>query len=228
MKLRNVVSGAAAAFASLALVAPALAGGSIKDEPAKVPGIYVEVGAGAGWYPDTTWGGALSHDEQKFKDGEVFRLAVGTRLSYGLRGEIEGAYRSNFVKNCNCDSVFFNLDGGVRTYSVMGNLFYDFKLGRIQPFIGAGAGWAHLDVDTNFTGFNFIQARGTDDRFAYQLMAGVAVPLGETVSLTARYTYFDTVGDKMTALNGSGAGTSVSVDLPYSNHSVTVGLRFGF
>jgi opacity protein-like surface antigen len=115
-----------------------------------------------------------------------------------------------------------------RTYSVMGNLFYDFKLGRIQPFIGAGAGWAHLDVDTNFTGFNFIQARGTDDRFAYQLMAGVAVPLGETVSLTARYTYFDTVGDKMTALNGSGAGTSVSVDLPYSNHSVTIGLRFGF
>jgi opacity protein-like surface antigen len=193
-----------------------------------VPGIYVEVGAGAGWYPDTTWGGALSHDEQKFKDGEAFRLAVGTRLSYGLRGEIEGAYRSNLVKNCNCDSVFFNLDGGVRTYSVMGNLFYDFKLGHVQPFIGAGAGWAHLDVDTNFTGFNFVQARGTDDRFAYQLMAGVAVPLGENVSLTARYTFFDTVGDKMSAFNGPGLGTLKSVDVPYSNHSATVGLRFGF
>jgi opacity protein-like surface antigen len=214
---------------ALAVVATgACAGGSIKDAPTRVPGIYVEVGAGAGWYPDTTWGGALSHDEQKFKDGEAFRLAVGTRLSYGLRGEIEGAYRSNLVKNCNCDSVFFNLDGGVRTYSVMGNLFYDFKLGHVQPFIGAGAGWAHLDVDTNFTGFNFVQARGTDDRFAYQLMAGVAVPLGENVSLTARYTFFDTVGDKMSAFNGPGLGTLKSVDVPYSNHSATVGLRFGF
>jgi opacity protein-like surface antigen len=226
MKLYKVALSAVAAFASVTFALPALAGGSIKDAPRKIPGIYVEVGAGAGWYPDSTWGGSLSKDEQDFKDGEVFRLAVGTRLPYGLRGEIEGAYRSNLVRSCNCDSVFFNLDGSVRTTSVMANVFYDFKLGHIQPFIGAGAGWAHLDVNTNFTGFNFVQARGTDDRFAYQLMAGAAVPLAEAVSLTVRYTFFDTVGDKMTAFN-TGFGNT-TVDVPYDNHSLTVGLRLGF
>jgi opacity protein-like surface antigen len=110
----------------------------------------------------------------------------------------------------------------------MANLFYDFKMASyrgITPFVGAGIGWAHLDENTTFTVDNSHQAEGTDNRFAWQLMAGVAIPLSEGISLTARYTYFDTVGDKMTVVN---QGVTRPIDLPYNNHSATVGLRIGF
>jgi opacity protein-like surface antigen len=111
----------------------------------------------------------------------------------------------------------------------MGNVFYDFnawQMARIVPFVGAGIGWAHDSVNTNFTGANFVQAKGSDDRFAWQLMAGVAVPIAERVTLTARYTFFDTTGDRMTIFN-TGVG-NLSIKAPYENHSATLGLRVSY
>lgn len=206
----------------------AIAGGSIKDAPAPVrPGIYVELGAGAGWYDDALWTFADQTHDNDFKSGAVYRLAAGTRLPYGFRGELELAYRTNGSK----DTVLsingpFDLDGKVTAQSVMANVFYDFNIGRVKPFLGAGIGWAHLDLNTSFPGFDFVQADGTDDRFSYQLMAGASLPLTALTSLTLRYSFFDTVGDKMTVFN-TGLGAT-SIDAPYSNHSVTLGLRIGY
>jgi opacity protein-like surface antigen len=203
----------------------------LRRPPSSPPGVYVEVGAGAGWYPDTTWNfkvGSPADHHNEFATGEVFRGSVGTRLAYGLRGEIEGAFRSNAPTHTVAGGSPFGLDGQVRAYSVMANLFYDFKMASyrgITPFVGAGAGWAHLDVMSTFNVNNSQQADGTDNRFAWQLMAGVAIPLSEGISLTARYTYFDTVGDKMSVINQA---TLKPVDLPYNNHSATVGIRIGF
>jgi opacity protein-like surface antigen len=224
MKLAN--------FAAVAcLVVCGATAASAGDQPYRAPaGIYVEAGGGAGWYPSTTWTfktGAPADHHNTFDSGEMFRLAVGTQLGYGFRGEIEGSIRSNGADRTVAGGSPFDLTGQVRSQAVMANAIYDFKMGSyrgITPFVGAGIGWSHLDVSTIFVvGGN--QALGSDDRFAWQLMAGVAVPLGDTMSLTARYTYFDTVGDRMTVNN---LGVSRPIDIPYNNHSVTVGLRIGF
>lgn len=224
-----------AAAACLAVIGAtsARADGSLKDqaEPYRaLPGIYIEAGAGVGWYPTTTWTfqiGVPPDHRNSFGAGDVLRLAVGSRLGYGFRGEIEGSLRSNDVDRTVAGGVTYDLDGRVRSQALMANAFYDFRMGAfggITPFVGAGVGYAHLDVSSRFA-IGGAQALGSDDRLAWQAMAGVAVPLGDLVSVTARYTYFDTVGDRMSVQN---LGVSKPIDLAYRNQSVTVGLRLGF
>jgi opacity protein-like surface antigen len=191
---------------------------------------YVELGGGVGWYPDVTWQYSDQGHAQKFHPGWIARLAVGRYLWSGVRVELEGAYRSNEA-NRTVTSVGgpFDIDGTARVWSLMANAYYDFtalQLGRIVPFVGVGIGWAHVNLNTNFTGFAFVQARGSDDRLAWQLMAGLAVPITERAALTAQYTYFDTAGDRMGVFNTGLGNTTITA--PYRNHSVTLGLRLGF
>lgn len=72
--------------------------------------------------------------------------------------------------------------GRLRQLGIMANVFYDFPLGAVEPYVGVGAG----AVGTHLKTF------GEDDgnvRFAWQLMAGAAFRLSESVMLTADYSY---------------------------------------
>lgn len=108
------------------------------------------------------------------------------------------------------------------------NGYVDFDAGRLQPYVGVGAGYASTDLLT-------IAPRAplpteqprrliddSDQSFAWQAMAGVATPLNDVLDLTVQYRYFD-------------GGTFEAVDLrnekvtrDISGHSIDIGLRLSF
>lgn len=110
----------------------------------------------------------------------------------------------------------------------MANAYFDLGDGSIQPFVGAGMGVARVKVD--FFGprapfpteppRQLIQS--SDTRFAYQLIAGVAVPVGGKAAVTLQYRWFD-------------AGTLAVLDSrneivtrDHGGHNVDLGVRFHF
>ena len=218
---------AAVVLATSVFSSDALAADFAPASPPADPNFYIELDGGINFYPDTTWEYPDQDQEQEFDDGYLIKGAIGAHLPHNFRVEIEGAYRNN-----NADSTVttnggpFELGGDVKVWSVMANGFYDMEVGQFDIFVGAGLGYASVDFDTDFSGFNFVQADGSDDRFAYQLMAGTAWNFTEAMALTLEYTYFDTVGDKANVFN-TGLG-NVTIDAPYRSHAVSAGLRFNF
>jgi opacity protein-like surface antigen len=204
----------------------------VEPGPVDEMSFYVEFGGGVGFVPDADW---EFDDESEFDieydTGFVLRGSVGAYLPHNFRAEIEGAYRVNdgdtITETGPIASVESPLNGDVGVWSIMANLFYDIDLGDFDLFVGGGLGYASLDFDVERADQNFTIADGTDDRFAYQLMAGASYDLTENTAVVLRYTYFDTLGDKVSVFNDFG-GPDTEIDIPYENHSVTGGLRFSF
>ncbi|MBM3526017.1 MAG: OmpA family protein, partial [Alphaproteobacteria bacterium] len=67
---------------------------------------------------------------------------------------------------------------------------------------------------------------GTDNRFAYQGMIGVAYSLTQQLKLSLDYRYFATLDPEFDARTAGGARTTVDSD--YNAHAVMLGLRYHF
>ncbi|MGE0256005.1 MAG: OmpA family protein [Alphaproteobacteria bacterium] len=203
----SIVAGAALALA--------LSAGAAQ---AQDPGLYIS--GGAGWSlpedSDFSGGGVSSADLENGWNGV---LGLGYGFASGFRGEVEGGYHRNNVDDINGVSA----GGNFRAWSLMGNVYYDFRglLGSVTPYVGAGLGGARVDANS----ISPVGASSVDDddtSFAWQLMAGVAVPLAEQLDGTLGYRYFAAPNlDYNTA-----AGASIDAD--YRTHSIMVGLRYSF
>ena len=95
------------------------------------------------------------------------------------------------------------IDGSLETWSLMVNGFYTFDSLKAKPYFGAGIGLARHEaaIEDQFTGGYFdeipivmtiTEASGRDTVFAYQLMTGLAFPMGERNELRLGYRYFAT------------------------------------
>ena len=146
-------------------------------------------------------------------------LGLGYGFASGLRGEVEGGYHNNDVNSVSGVAG----SGDFRAWSLMGNLFYDFRglLGSVTPYIGAGLGGARVDADS-VTPVGASSINDEDTSFAWQLMAGVAMPLAEQLEGTLGYRYF--AAQNLDYNTAAGA----SIDSDYRAHSVMVGLRYSF
>lgn len=82
------------------------------------------------------------------------------------------------VSSCSVSGNTISYDGGgIRQASAMANIWLDIPVGgTITPYIGAGAGIAGFETDGEGKA-----------KFAWQLGAGVAFNLSETLSITANY-----------------------------------------
>lgn len=193
----------------LSLLAAILAAGSFST-PALAVDHYVSANAGISWMGDIDAAG----DKAKLKAGYGLLGAVG--CDYGsYRFEAEAGYADNNLKTYNG----IDLDGDISVYSLMANAYYDIDAGgSVTPYIGAGVGVAQV------SGHNIVESgtSGTpvndnEMALAYQIGAGVAIPLTSTVDLDARYRYFAT--------------TDFSTDfgnLNVDSHNVLLGLRVKF
>jgi opacity protein-like surface antigen len=94
----------------------------------------------------------------------------------------------------------------------MGNLYFEPQLGPLNPYIGAGIGWANVAFDQDD-----LDIDDDDWVFAYQGIAGAVLKLGERAGLFAAYRYFATDDPAF-------AGT----DIEYRTHNIEIGFRFGF
>ncbi|HYZ31938.1 MAG TPA: OmpA family protein [Crenalkalicoccus sp.] len=224
-----------------------------------VTGLYV--GAGAGWNQTETADlrpnqlfaptlPVLGRGRAIYKGGFVGVASLGWGFGNGFRVEVEGNYRQNDFNKLNGFSPLLwahgNAKGIQSTAGVMVNGFYDFDLSNfglapsfIQPYIGVGVGYAWTDwrgvSGTSVSGVR-IDSSGTEGNFAWQGIAGAAVPLTQFgvpgLSFTAEYRYFATYDNRFAAkIFADGTtnvvgGTRLKVD--NGNHSVLIGLRYAF
>ena len=178
-----------------ALAAPLLA----VPAQAKDGEVYIQLDGGLTKIRDvpSTWAGQTYDPLVTFKTGYDIDGVLG--YDFGrVRLEAEVAYKRGKVATVN-PAVFSTFIGGVpagnpldraSALSGMGNLLLDFDLpSGVNFYLGGGAGYATIKerVGVGTT----ILFDGSDNKFAWQGLAGMRVPVGERVEIGVKLRYFD-------------------------------------
>ena len=171
------------------------------------------------------------------KDAGVGILGAIGFSSGNIRSEVELAHRGNDWDKMKGISISFegvtvslpqfelSVPGDWKTWSVMGNGFYDFEpVGMFHPYLGLGVGLALHDASfggsaTSIDG-TLIDVQKVSDEdivFAYQAMVGASIPVSETAELRIGYRYF------------ASADTHFDdAEISYATHNVEIGMQFLF
>jgi outer membrane protein OmpA-like peptidoglycan-associated protein len=174
----------------------------------------------------------------EFNLGYGGALSLGYGFGNGLRAELEGSYRYNEVDGASGfagGGAFGQFRGSRQTYGVMANVIYEFDVSpRFRPYVGAGAGWMWTEYHA-VRATNSVARIGSDDtdsNFAYQLIAGVSVPLSQRWALTLDYRFMqvlDTEVDSFVARTTAPFGVSRGkAEVDNFNHAIMFGVRYNF
>ncbi len=226
-----------AAVAAAAIATPAVAQDS---------GPYVGIEGGLLFPKDTRATADVDFTDPLFNDvsdADAFRIDYKRGLDldviagYDLgafRLEAEIGYKRAKVDELQIDQTFidnfedatgdlvtdssFDLDGRARVTSIMGNALADFGAGGFRVYGGGGFGRAR------------VKALGDrDDAWAYQLIAGVGVPITTNVELGAKYRYFRTGKlDFEDNFNSTDADVLFRGNSRFKSHSLLASLIFKF
>ena len=248
MSFRNVLLAAtvlvfpAAAAMAQPVTGPYVAGGvgytwsqNIDVQSVTVAGLGTTSGHGA-TLNDT--GGFVGLGSVGYGFGDVFGTGGGVRV------ELEGNYRgANYKPTLGGYSV----SGlGANNYGVMVNALYDFDLGPVNPYFGAGLGYEWTSVNSKTYSGSLLGTSGSinvpgnsEGSFAVQAILGVSIPVGVPgLSVTAEYRFLaavenETFNGSVTSVicpdncyrHTSAASATIGDQL---NHSFLVGLRYAF
>jgi outer membrane protein OmpA-like peptidoglycan-associated protein len=221
-----------------------------------ISGLYVGAGAGLnGLQPsDLQLSGAdyaqlmdgAKIGKAEFDLGFAAVMSVGWGFGNGFRAEVEGSYRENNVNSVNGFGFLPGEprgSGPARSYGIMANALYDFDLGAampLVPYVGLGIGyiWHAYDVrivdrtpPIGSTWQNTIN--DNQGRFAYQAIAGVALPVDDIVpglAITAEYRFLGTAGHELSNRERDHGQTlhRGKAEVENVNHSLMIGLRYAF
>jgi opacity protein-like surface antigen len=213
-----MAAGAAYAEPGKWYVAGAVTASFLKDPDSRIdnaptPGAELFITNGV----DSGWGG---------------QIAAGRTLG-PLRLEAEIGQTRNKAKTYEVTSPISTSipqTGSDRITRYMANAYYDFPKGSlpVQPYLGLGLGEAQVDVKTVASkpfGPPTPPTTLIDDSphgFAWQLMAGAAVPISPNLSLTAQYRWFDAGRLKGHDTRGQSFRTEIAAQ------NLDVGLRYVF
>lgn len=186
---------------------------------AQSEGFYMGAAGGASFPASSKLKGGGTSAKTEFNAGWAAMLNGGYAYGNGIRTELELAHRDNGV-----DSVgkLINSGGDARATTLMANLNYDIDTNTpFTPFVGIGLGGARVELDDVRP---VVNNRVADDDmvFAYQGIVGASYRITDAVNMFADYRYLRTLESEMSTDNG------VKVDVPYTNHTVMVGLRYAF
>ncbi|MFI4936670.1 MAG: outer membrane protein, partial [Caulobacterales bacterium] len=177
---------------------------------------------------------------------------IGYKVAPHVRVELEGGYRPGNLRSVTgTDSSGFSAlcavnppagtcprpAGSVENFSLMGNLLFDILPdGAVDPFIGGGAGIAHVRVQANGRVLGLappqnVTVDDSDTKFAWQGIAGLAFRVSDQLNVDLTYRYIATQDINFTSV-GSGVGPASFqpgvINGKYSDQSVTIGLRYLF
>jgi opacity protein-like surface antigen len=163
---------------------------------------YVGALGGVNWINEIKSHGA----KVNFDAGYVLGVNAGYRICEQFRVEGEFAYRHNektkhvdfdFSSTTGEDIRRGKIDATIKTYSLMANAYYDFDFFSccapcLTPYIGAGIGYAWNDSSVKVKADDLsIKLKGSDNRFAWQAMAGLNYRLCENVRVGVEYRFFN-------------------------------------
>ncbi len=152
--------------------------------------------------------------EMSFDSGFLGTFAVGYDLANPFRVEAEYGWQKNDLDRLSYNNQFGNFDqGDLKIQSLMVNGYYDIDTGSPWiPFVGAGIGWAKVDLNTPA-----LPLGDNDDVFAYQLMAGVAYAISDQLFVDAQYRFF-----------GTQDATIQDADFSTNSNNLMLGIRYNF
>jgi opacity protein-like surface antigen len=227
----RLVSAVAAATLAASMAAPAAEAGS--SAYLGLRGSLVQTDDG-----DTT-SGPLDFSEKYTDLGYAAGVYMGWVLDENFRFELSADYRANDLDSIHMVRNDFDPDTNGGSYPVgghaeagafMGNIFYDVHfLGDLGflPWVGAGVGAAYIDYNLTADIYNpntdiTTVLAGKDNvwAFAYQFMAGITVPLADSLSGSIGYRYFRTQDFTYTDRFGVDFQTNLT------QQSIDVGLQF--
>jgi opacity protein-like surface antigen len=217
------------------LVLPLLLAGitGLSAIPASAATPYVSGSVGATWFNESKVKVALDDAELgkvNFNRDINVIGAVGVKTGdFRFEGELGyqkdgfNRFKGNDVvllqQNLPLGDISHSISGTTSVASFMMNGYYDIKFKGVQPYVTAGLGLARVKIDgLNITELETYMPKGVTVQEiapAYQLGAGVAIPVSKKVMIDVRYRYFATTDLTTVAL----LNTSVS------SSNALVGLR---
>ncbi|HUD01363.1 MAG TPA: porin family protein [Rhabdochlamydiaceae bacterium] len=180
------------------------------EEP-KRHGVYLSVSGGVNFANQE----AIADAETTLKTGYVFTAAAGYLFKFGVRIELEAAYRRNRIHQRHIDHFDIELDEKAKGYfqsmAYMMDFLYDIPTNYwIVPYFGGGAGCAynhhHFRVK-DFSGVVYIDQN--KNGFAWQGIGGLAFVF-DHFDITLEYRYYKPNVKK------------------YNDQNVLLGLRYHF
>lgn len=157
-------------------------------------------------------------------------VSVGTDFAYyydtPVRLELEYLYHTEGQFTKRNRYVPAGQEFKVRAHSFLINGFYDFHTEtQYTPYVGLGLGMAYLKTKYNgYVGNARHSASSNDWNFAWNLGAGVAYNVSDTLALDLGYRYMDLGKGKVGSYNYGGLRGDPKVDL--TSHTISLGLRF--
>jgi len=185
-------------------------------------GTYVSGNIGAVFIPDYNLTDTTSPGteiELEASSGTAFGIAVGHDYGNNIRAEAELAYQKNDFDKAVLNNAYIPVSGDISSFAVLLNGYYDFPSESIfTPFIGAGIGFAQIDVSNFNAEGSGIPNESTDDTvFAYQVGVGVGYAFSEKITIDVKYRFF-----------GTSDPTFNTNEAEYGSHNISLGLRVGF
>lgn len=213
--------------------------------PAASAQIYVSGFGGVNFQRDQDSNRVVENDllnaaEVDFDPGFVVGGSVGyafPETAFGrFRVEVEGSYRENDVDDGRTLAGRQTFRGDLSAAAGLAMLYYDLVdvSEFVTPFIGGGAGVANIDSDVTYapgdTDAPSTIALGgdTETEFAWQVVAGFALPVVPGIDLTLDGRYFATTDpdfDRQIIATDAGTGR---FDSEFEAWQITVGFRFTF
>ena len=136
-------------------------------------------------------------------DGDGAPVGAGVALGFDfypqfdspMRLEFEWSWHSQFedddhVTVGNVANVYYKNETGLQTVFV--NAYYDFYVHpRFIPYVGAGLGFSFINSESTLTSGSLRSTLGenTSTNFAWNVSAGVAIPLTQNIALDFSYRY---------------------------------------
>lgn len=150
---------------------------------------YAKILGGANFLENTL----LNQNKASYQTGYLIGGSLGYSWRYGLRLEVEYAYRRNAIENIHFFVEGSSKKGHYEASSYMGNLVWDVPLSswgctfwNTRPFIGAGIGYDFQQMHACNSRVIFSQKWR---HFSWQLMAGLSYPLFCHTEVTLGYIF---------------------------------------
>jgi len=185
----------------------------------------------------------------EFDNGTSFGAEIGARYDSGLRSGVELVFSESDVDThtdvtlgggsidavdaaaiagspdplgATVAQIVADGQGDISQTAIFANAYYDFnRTGSLQPYVGAGLGFADVDVTYSPSGVGVINDGET--KFAYQIKAGATWSVNDAWELFGEYAYRAT--DDIEVNNDLFPGT---LNIENEQNVFQVGARFKF